>query len=105
MKLYVGNLPHSLKEGDLEELFSPHGTVVSTKIIMDRDTGRSRGFAFVEMSSSEEGGAAMEALNGQEVEGRALVVNEARSQERRGGGGGGGRPPRRGGGGFRRDRF
>jgi RNA recognition motif-containing protein len=89
MRLYVGNLSFNTGESDLNELFSQHGTVESCRIITDRDTGRSRGFGFVEMSSKAEGQAAMAALSGAEVGGRALTVNEAKPQENRGGGGGG----------------
>jgi RNA recognition motif-containing protein len=99
MKLYVGNLSFHTGEADLNELFSAHGTVDSCRIITDRDTGRSRGFGFVEMSSKAEGEAAMQALAGKEVDGRALTVNEAKPQENRGGGGGGGGRGGRGGGG------
>jgi RNA recognition motif-containing protein len=87
MKLYVGNLSFQTGEADLNDLFSAHGTVDSCRIITDRDTGRSRGFGFVEMSSKAEGEAAMSALSGKEVEGRALTVNEAKPQEPRNGGG------------------
>lgn len=90
-KLYVGNLPYNLSSSDLEHLFSPHGTVQSAEVIADRMSGRSRGFGFVEMSSEEEAQAAIAALNGQEHEGRALTVNEAKPRENRGGGRGGGR--------------
>jgi len=89
-KLYVGNLSYSVDSSTLEQLFGAHGTVVSAQIISDRDTGRSKGFGFVEMSSDDEATAAIAALNGQEHEGRALTVNEARPREDRGGGGGGG---------------
>jgi RNA recognition motif-containing protein len=92
-KLYVGNLSYSIRDSDLQDLFSPHGTVDSAQVIMDRDTGRSKGFGFVEMSSDQEAHAAISALNGKEVEGRNLTVNEARPREEGGGGG------RRGGGG------
>ena len=88
-KLYVGGLPYSISDGQLADLFSPHGTVESARVITDRMTGRSRGFGFVEMSSAEEAQAGMDALNGTEVEGRTLVVNEAKPREDRGGGGGG----------------
>ncbi len=95
MKLYVGNLPYSTTEEDLKELFSAHGTVASVRLISDRDTGRSKGFAFVEFDSDDEAKAAIDALNGHEFGGRALVVNEARPQTerpaRREGGGGGSR--------------
>jgi len=87
-KLYVGNLAYALEDGDLENMFAAYGTVQSAKVIMDRDTGRSKGFAFVEMSSDAEAQAAIDALNGKEVEGRLLTVNEARPKQERGGGGG-----------------
>lgn len=90
-KLYVGNLTYNTSGSDLETLFSAHGKVVSAQVIMDRDTGRSKGFAFVEMSTDQEAKAAIAALNLKEVDGRALTVNEARPREERGGGGGGGR--------------
>ena len=95
-KLYVGNLSYGLGDRELEEMFAQYGTVQSAKVIMDRDSGRSKGFAFVEMGSDGEAKAAIEGLNGAEVEGRALTVNEARPKEDRGprgggyGGGGGG---------------
>jgi RNA recognition motif-containing protein len=103
-KLYVGGLPYSVTEGQLEEIFSQHGTVQSARVISDKFTGRSRGFGFVEMGTDEEAQKAIQALNGTELEGRTLVVNEARPQERTQGGpgGGGGRRPRPGGG---RDRW
>ncbi len=92
-KLYVGNLSYDTSESDLRKMFEEHGTVESAQIIMDRDTGRSKGFAFVEMSSDQEAQAAINALNGRESGGRALTVNEARPREDRGGGrSGGGRP-------------
>ena len=94
-KLYVGNLTYGVSDSDLQQLFEPHGTVQSAQVIMDRDTGRSKGFGFVEMGSDQEAQAAISALNGKEVEGRALTVNEARPKTegggRGGGGGGGGR--------------
>lgn len=93
-KLYVGNLPYSCDSSELEQLFSAHGQVVSAQVISDRDTGRSKGFGFVEMSTESEAQAAVAALNGQQHGGRALTVNEARPKEEggRGGfGGGGGR--------------
>ena len=93
-KLYVGNLAYGVSNTDLETMFAPHGTVQSAQVIMDRDTGRSKGFGFVEMGSSNEATAAINALNGKESDGRALTVNEARPREDRGGsrsGGGGGR--------------
>jgi RNA recognition motif-containing protein len=86
MKLYVGNIDFQTSEYDLEQLFGESGTVNSANIINDRDTGRSRGFGFVEMASQEEGEAAIAALNGKQVNGRALVVNEARQRESGGGG-------------------
>ena len=89
-KLYVGNLSYQVDSSELEQLFGQHGTVVSAQIINDRDTGRSKGFGFVEMGSDEEAQAAIAALNGQEHGGRALTVNEARPREERSGGGGGG---------------
>jgi RNA recognition motif-containing protein len=89
-KLYVGNLSYQVDSSELEQLFGQHGTVVSAQIINDRDTGRSKGFGFVEMASDDEAQAAIAALNGQEHGGRALTVNEARPREDRGGGGGGG---------------
>jgi len=102
-KLYVGGIPYSVTEQSLQELFSPHGTVESSKVITDRMTGRSRGFGFVEMSNDSEAQAAVEALNGTQLEGRSITVNEARPQQpRQGGGGGGGFG---GGGGGRRDRW
>src|SRR5262245_54173811 len=114
VRLYVGNLPFSVSEQDLEELFGQIGVVESANLVTDRDTGRSRGFAFVEMDSREAADAAIAELNGREIDGRQLTVNEARPRENRGGargggfgggrgfGGGGGRGG--GGGGFNRDR-
>jgi cold-inducible RNA-binding protein len=101
-KIYVGNLPFSATSENLNELFAKFGTVDSAKIVMDRDTGRSKGFGFVEMSSADEAAAAIEKLNGSDMGGRSLVVNEARPMEPRTGGGfGGGRGGDRGGrGGF-----
>ena len=87
-KLYVGNLSYGTTDGDLQNLFAPHGTVQSAQVITDRDTGRSKGFGFVEMDSGEQAQAAITALNGQEVNGRALTVNEARPREERTGKGG-----------------
>src|SRR5438045_6301629 len=87
-KLYVGNLAYSVDSSELEQLFGAHGQVVSAQIINDRETGRSKGFGFVEMSNDDEAQAAIAALNGQEHNGRALTVNEARPREDRGGGGG-----------------
>jgi len=88
-KLYVGNLSYNSTSSDLEQLFGQHGTVQSAEVIQDRDTGRSKGFGFVQMGSDQEAQAAISALNGQEVDGRALTVNEAKPREDRGGGGGG----------------
>jgi RNA recognition motif-containing protein len=90
-KLYVGNLSYTATNADLEGLFAPFGVVRSVQVIQDRDTGRGKGFAFVEMSSDQEAAAAIAGLEGQEHDGRALKVNEARPREERGGGGGGGR--------------
>lgn len=101
-KLYVGGLPYSVTEGRLEEIFAEHGSVQSARVISDKFTGQSRGFGFVEMASSEEAQKAIEALNGTQLDGRTLVVNEARPQERRPGGGGMGGGPGGGGGGNRR---
>jgi len=100
-KLYVGNLSYDVTANDLEQLFAAHGTVESADVIMDRTTGRSKGFGFVEMSTDEEAQKSIDALDGQEHGGRALKVNEARPREDRGGGG------RRGGfgGGRGRDRY
>ncbi len=99
-KIYVGNLPFSATSESLNEMFAKFGTVESAKIVMDRDTGRSKGFGFVEMSSADEAAQAIEKLNGQDHGGRSLVVNEARPMEPRTGGfggGGGGRGGDRGG--------
>ncbi len=89
MKLYVGNLSFSTTENDLQQLFSQVGSVESASMVTDRDTGRSRGFAFVEMSSKSEGEAAIAKFNGSELDGRSLTVNEAKPRENRAGGGGG----------------
>ncbi len=89
MKLYVGNLSYGTTSEDLAELFGQAGTVESASVVTDRETGRSRGFGFVEMSSREEGEEAIEQFNGKEVDGRTLTVNEARPREERGFGGGG----------------
>lgn len=89
MKLYVGNLSFQTSSGDLQQLFAQAGTVESASVVEDRDTGRSRGFGFVEMSSKEEGEAAIAQFNGKEVNGRNLNVNEAKPREDRGGGRGG----------------
>lgn len=91
-KLYVGNLPYSFRDEDLQEAFAAHGSVSSAKVMMERDTGRSKGFGFVEMGSDAEAQAAINGMNGQQFGGRGLVVNEARPMEPR--------PPRTGGGGF-----
>ena len=89
-KLYVGNLPYSFNDSDMEQAFSQFGTVASAKVMMERDTGRSKGFGFVEMGSDAEAQAAIQGMNGQQHGGRGLVVNEARPMEPRSGGGGGG---------------
>ncbi len=105
-RLYVGNLAYGIKDSDLLRLFEAHGTVQSAQVIMDRDTGRSKGFGFVEMANDSEAQAAIQALNGSEVEGRALTVNEARPRPEGGGGGGrGGDRGGRGGGGYRGGRY
>lgn len=92
MNIYVGNLPYSFTSSDLENVFTPYGEVSSAQVIMDRATGRSRGFGFVEMDDDAAGREAIEKLDGSDLDGRRLTVNEARPrQERRGGGGGGGR--------------
>jgi RNA recognition motif-containing protein len=88
-KIYVGNLAYGVTDSDLEQLFGAHGTVQSAQVIMDRDTGRSKGFGFVEMGSDQEAQAAIAALNGHEIEGRPLTVNEARPKPEGGGGRGG----------------
>jgi RNA recognition motif-containing protein len=88
-KLYVGNLSYSVDSSELEQLLGAHGQVLSAQVINDRDTGRSKGFGFVEMANDQEADAAVAALNGQQHNGRALTVNEARPREDRGGGGGG----------------
>ena len=85
-KLYVGNLTYGVTDSQLQQIFSAHGTVQSAQVIMDRETGRSKGFGFVEMGSDAEAQAAIQALNGKEVDGRALTVNEAKPREDRGGG-------------------
>ncbi len=89
-KLYVGGLPYEVTDDRLEEIFSAHGTVESARVITDRMTGRSRGFGFVEMSSQEEAQQAIDKLNGTDLDGRSLTVNEAKPKEQRSGGGGGG---------------
>ncbi len=96
-KLYVGGLPYQVAEDTLREIFSAHGTVESAVVISDRMTGRSKGFGFVEMSSQEEAQAAIDKLNGTDLEGRNITVNEAKPREPRSGGGGGG--------GYGRDRW
>jgi cold-inducible RNA-binding protein len=88
-KLYVGNLPYSFGDSDMEQAFGQFGTVTSAKVMMERDTGRSKGFGFVEMASPAEAKAAIEGMNGQQHGGRDLIVNEARPMEPRSGGGGG----------------
>ncbi|KQU77942.1 MULTISPECIES: RNA-binding protein [unclassified Rhizobacter] len=98
-KLYVGNLAYSVRDDDLQQAFAQFGTVSSAKVMMDRDTGRSKGFGFVEMGSDAEAQSAINGMNGQALDGRALVVNEARPREERPGGFGGG-GGRSGGGGF-----
>ncbi|XAH23595.1 RNA-binding protein [Xylophilus sp. GW821-FHT01B05] len=106
-KLYVGNLPYSVRDSDLEQAFGQFGAVTSAKVMMERDTGRSKGFGFVEMGSDEEAQAAVNGMNGQPLGGRSVVVNEARPMEARpprsggyGGGGGGGYGGGGGGGGY-----
>ena len=101
MKLYVGNLAFQTSSEELQQLFAQAGTVESASVVEDRETGRSRGFGFVEMATAEEGKAAIEQFNGKELNGRNLTVNEARPRENRGGGGGGGRGGYGGGGGGR----
>ncbi|MBK0393732.1 RNA recognition motif domain-containing protein [Ramlibacter algicola] len=91
-KLYVGNLPYSFGDSDMERAFSAYGSVNSAKVIMDRDSGRSKGFGFVEMATQEEAAAAIKGLHGQDMGGRDMVVNEAKPMESR--------PPRSGGGGY-----
>jgi RNA recognition motif-containing protein len=98
-KLYVGGLPYAATESELTTLFAAHGTVESARIIADKFTGQSKGFGFVEMSTSEEAQAAITALNGSQMDGRSLTVNEARPMESRSGGGG------RSGGGYTRNRY
>lgn len=98
VNIYVGNLPFSMTESELRGLFEPHGTVMRASVVMDRETGRSRGFGFVEMADDAQARAAIEAVNGQSIGGRPLKVNEAQPREQRGGGGfGGGGGGRRGG--------
>jgi RNA recognition motif-containing protein len=98
-KLYVGNLSYNVTDSDLQQMFSAHGTVESAQVITDKFSGQSKGFGFVEMGSDQEAQAAINALNGQQNDGRALTVNEAKPRENRGGGGGGGRGGYGGGGG------
>ena len=98
-RLYVGNLTYNTSDAALKQMFEAHGTVTSAQVIVDRDTGRSKGFGFVEMSSDQEAQAAIAALNGHEVDGRALTVNEARPKTEGGGGRGRGGPGGGGGGG------
>lgn len=98
-KLYVGNLSYNVRDDDLQQAFAQFGTVASAKVMMDRDTGRSKGFGFVEMGSDAEAQTAINGMNGKDLDGRALVVNEARPREERPGGFGGG-GGRSGGGGF-----
>jgi RNA recognition motif-containing protein len=99
-KLYVGNLSYNIRDEDLQQAFAQYGSVSSAKVMMDRDTGRSKGFGFVEMGSDAEAQAAINAMNGQALDGRAIVVNEARPREERPGGFGGGGGRSGGGGGF-----
>jgi len=99
-KLYVGNLAYSVRDEDLQQAFAQFGNVSSAKVMMDRDTGRSKGFGFVEMGTDAEAQSAISGMNGQALDGRALVVNEARPREERPGGFGGGGRPGGGGGGF-----
>ena len=101
-KLYVGNLSYNVRDEDLQQAFAQYGNVSSAKVMMDRDTGRSKGFGFVEMGSDAEAQSAINGMNGQALDGRAIVVNEARPREERPGGfgGGGGGRPSGGGGGF-----
>jgi RNA recognition motif-containing protein len=104
-KLYVGNLGYTVSNADLEGLFASFGTVESAQVIEDRESGRSKGFGFVEMSSDQEAQAAIQGLNGQDHGGRPLTVNEAKPREDRGGGGRGGRSGGYGGGGGRGGRY
>lgn len=99
-KLYVGNLSYTTGSSDLEDLFGQFGSVQSAQVIEDRETGRSKGFGFVEMGSDQEAAAAIQGLNGKDHDGRPLTVNEAKPREERGGGGGGGGGRRGGGGGY-----
>jgi RNA recognition motif-containing protein len=104
-KIYVGGLPYATTDAQLQEIFSAHGTVESARVITDKFTGRSRGFGFVEMASQDEAQKAIQALNGTDLDGRNLTVNEARPQEKRSGGGFGGGERRGGGGGGGRNRW
>jgi RNA recognition motif-containing protein len=104
-KLFVGNLSFNTTENDLQDAFAAHGTVTETNLMMDRATGRPRGFAFVTMSTPEEAQAAISALNGKELDGRALTVNVAKPREERSGGGSGGGGRRRDFGGGGRNRY
>ena len=104
-KLYVGNLTYNVSDADLEALFTPFGTVQSAQVILDRDTNRSKGFAFVEMASDAEAQAAIDGLNGRDHGGRNLTVNEAKPREPRTGGGGGYGGRGRGGGGYGGGRY
>ncbi len=104
MRIYVGNLPWSIDDDALHNMFEEHGDVTSANVITDRETGRSRGFGFVEMSDDNEARAALSALENLQLEGRTLTINEARPRAQRGGGGGGGGYGG-GGGGGRRDRW
>lgn len=90
MNIYVGNLPYQFTSSDLENVFTPHGEVASAQVIMDRATGRSRGFGFIEMEDDAAGREAIEKLDGSDLDGRRLTVNEARPRQERGSGGGGG---------------
>src|SRR6476646_150250 len=100
MRLYVGNLSYNVTNQQLEELFAPFGQVKSAQVVMDRDTGRSKGFGFVEYNDANQARAALDGMNLKEIDGRSLTVNEARPREERGGGGGRGGGGRGGGGGY-----
>ena len=104
-KLFVGNLSFNITENDLQDAFAAHGTVIEANLMMDRATGRPRGFGFVTMSTPEEAQKAIDAMHGKELAGRALTVNLARPREERPNAGGGGRREFRGGGGGRRERY
>lgn len=99
VNIYVGNLPYSTTDAELQQMFAQHGEVRKAQVVMDRETGRSRGFGFVEMSNDQQGRATIDAMNGQDMDGRKLVVNEAKPREARPAGGGGGRGGWGGGGG------